>query len=327
LAERESIDLDEERREDTRRPPPPIVEIRHLRYFLAVYEELHFGRAAARLHIAQPPLSQAIRKLERELGVQLLLRTSRTVQPTDAGRVFAEEARTVVAALDVAVARARHAGGVGGRLRIGCVPYLAMESLLRFLGALDARQPALSTQLMHLQSMEQIALLHNRELDLGILPAVDTYENIEQEPIFRGPDMSMFVPVGHPLAAKSVVTPNDVRDETLVMYPRSINPALQARLLALLDDAGYRFRRLRESGGASGRDLVLTVAEGAGVAVGPFAAQSIDDGVVVRRRLEPAVRMPDTVLAWRAGTPEPLRAALEAAREIARELRAAEQGA
>src|SRR5436309_15812072 len=98
------------------------IELRHLRYFLAVFEELHFGRAAERLHMAQPPLSQAIRRLEEELGVQLLQRTSRVVTATEAGRVFADEARKVFAALDHAVLEARRAGGLGAALRIGCIP-------------------------------------------------------------------------------------------------------------------------------------------------------------------------------------------------------------
>lgn len=326
LEEREPIDADE-RRDVELRPSSHAIELRHLRYFLAVYEELHFGRGAARLHIAQPPLSQAIRKLECELGVQLLRRTSRSVQPTDAGRVFAEEARRVLAALDVAVARARHAGGIESPLRIGCVPYLPMESLLQFLGALDARLPRLPTQLTHLLTSEQIALLQTGELDLGILPATDGHEDIEQEPIFSGPDLSAFLPAGHPLAAKDAVTPADVLDETLVMFPAALNPALQPRILALLDNSGYRFRGLHEASGVSSRDVLLAVAEGFGVAIGPFAAQDIDDPVVVRRPLHPTVRMPDTVLAWRAGAAKPLHASLEVACEIARGLRATEIGA
>jgi DNA-binding MarR family transcriptional regulator len=97
--------------------PQPAIELRHLRYFLAVSEELHFGRAAERLYIAQPPLSQAIRKLERELGVSLLRRTSRVVTQTEAGRVFAEDARNVLASFDRALAEARKAGGVGTNIR------------------------------------------------------------------------------------------------------------------------------------------------------------------------------------------------------------------
>src|SRR5919204_3737039 len=100
---------------------PPQVEIRHLRYFLAVSEELHFRRAADRLHTAQPPLSQAIQKLEGALGVRLLDRTSRAVAPTEAGVVFAEEAREILAGLERAVSRARSAANGQTRPRIGCV--------------------------------------------------------------------------------------------------------------------------------------------------------------------------------------------------------------
>ena len=96
--------------------PPAAIELRHLRYFLAVMDELHFGRAAERLHIAQPPLSQAIRRLEDELGVKLLNRTSRVVTPTEAGRVFAAGARKVLAGLNSAIADTRRAGGTSEAL-------------------------------------------------------------------------------------------------------------------------------------------------------------------------------------------------------------------
>src|SRR4051812_36075260 len=95
------------------------IELRHLRYFLAVVEELHFGRAATRLDMAQPPLSRAIRKLEESLGVQLLTRSSRAVAPTAAGLVFAEEARKVLADVEQAVSAARHAGGGPPEVRGG----------------------------------------------------------------------------------------------------------------------------------------------------------------------------------------------------------------
>src|SRR2546423_14881748 len=120
---------------------PIQIELRHLRYFLAVVEELHFGRAAERLYIAQPPLSQAIRRLEEELGVQLLQRTSRVVTATEAGRVFADEARKVFAALDQAVVEARRAGGLGGALRIGWLPGRAIGRLVQCLRGLAAEGP------------------------------------------------------------------------------------------------------------------------------------------------------------------------------------------
>src|SRR3954470_14471877 len=105
-------------------PAPTTIELRHLRYFLAVIDELHFGRAAERLHMAQPPLSRAVRQLEDELGVKLLNRTSRVVTPTEAGLVFAEEARKVLGGFELAVAEAHRAGGPSRLLRLGAVPYL-----------------------------------------------------------------------------------------------------------------------------------------------------------------------------------------------------------
>jgi DNA-binding transcriptional LysR family regulator len=198
----------------------PAIELRHLRYFLAVSEELHFGRAAQRLHIAQPPLSQAIRKLEHELGVSLLRRTSRVVTQTEAGRVFAEEARNVLASFDRALAEARKAGGVGTKLRIGCAVDLAIEQLLRFLTALHETEPALEAHVTHLPASEQVARLRQGDLDLGIFFLAEEYDDLEMSPVFSGEHLAVFLPRDHRLAARKVLGPSDLAGETLVTFPR-----------------------------------------------------------------------------------------------------------
>jgi DNA-binding transcriptional LysR family regulator len=316
-------------RADAERTQPQVgsgalaIELRHLRYFLAVFEELHFGRAAERLHIAQPPLSQAIRRLEEELGVQLLRRTSRVVTPTEAGRAFAKEARVVLSRFDLAVAEARRAGGAGSALRIGCVPDLPIERLLAFLGALEERLPASRQQVRHLTGHEQVRQLRSGELDLAVLHGGGTLPGIESEPLFPGEPVAAFLARGHPLADRSTLGPSDLEDETLVVIPRTANPAFRDQWLVRIDAAGYRFPSVHEAGGPFARDLLLAVASGAGVAFGAFSLSDVTEvgAIVVRRALDPPVSMPETVAAWPADAPRRLRADLEAVREVACSIR------
>jgi DNA-binding transcriptional LysR family regulator len=284
--------------------------LRHLRYFLAVSEELHFGRAAQRLHIAQPPLSQAIRKLEHELGVSLLRRTSRVVTRTEAGSVFAEEARNVLAAFDLAIAEARKAGGIGTKLRIGCALNLAIERLLRFLSALHEIEPALEAHVSHLVASEQVQRLRRGELDLGIFFYAEEYDDLEMRPVFSGEHMAVYLPRDHELAAKETLEPTDLLDETLLTFPRESNPALHDHLLTTFGEAGYRFRSVEEAGGLNARDLMVAVAEKSGVAVWPRIGEGSETStIVVARALDPPLAMPDTVVAW-ANLPERLPASL-----------------
>src|SRR5438105_586951 len=166
--------------------PPTAIELRHLRYFLAVAEELHFGRAAERLHIAQPPLSQAIRKLEDELGVKLLNRTSRVVTPTAAGLAFAEEARHVLESFEHAVSEARRAGGAGNVLRIGCLPFIPIRRLMLFLEAARRLLPGWQTEVVHLITPEQLRRLRAGDLDLAIFHYSGDQEGLELIRIFTG---------------------------------------------------------------------------------------------------------------------------------------------
>jgi LysR family transcriptional regulator, benzoate and cis,cis-muconate-responsive activator of ben and cat genes len=300
----------------------PAIELRHLRYFLAVSEELHFGRAAQRLHIAQPPLSQAIRKLEHELGVSLLRRTSRVVTQTEAGRVFSEEARNVLAAFDRALAEVRKAGGVGTKLRIGCALNLAIERLLRFLTALHEIEPALEAHVSHLVASEQVQRLRRGDLDLGIFFYAEEYDDLEMRPLFAGEYMAVYLPRDHYLAAKEALEPADLADETLLTFPRESNPALHDYLLTSFGEAGYRFKSVEEAGGLNARDLMVAVAERAGVAFWPRIGEGSETStIVVARSLDPPLTMPDTVVAW-TKLPERLPASLiQSVRDLAEVLR------
>ena len=298
------------------------VELRHLRYFLAVFEELHFGRAAARLHLAQPPLSQAIRKLEHELGVRLFERTSRVVAPTAAGAALAAEARRVLEAFETAVVEARRAGGASSPLRVGCVPYLPIEQLIDFLDSLRERGGP-SAQVTHLFTLEQLRLLREGELDVGLFPLPHERDGLELEPLFPGVPLAAILPASHPAATKAVLRPPDLRDDVLVTFPSAENPGLYEHFLALIGDAGFRFRAVREAGGLTSRDTLLAVAAGTGVALGPFSLTELRDveGVVVHRSLDPPLSLPETVAAWPADPPPRLRSSLAAVRELALELR------
>jgi DNA-binding transcriptional LysR family regulator len=304
---------------------PPAIELRHLRYFLAVSEELHFGRAAERLHISQPPLSQAIRKLEDELGVQLLDRTTRIVSLTEAGTVFARESRRVLAGFEVALAETRRAGSTADALRIACVPHLPIERLLAFLAGLQENEASARPEVTHLPSREQVRRLRTGQLDLGIFHDPGGIEDVELEPLFPGEPLAAFLPQDHPLAGRTALSPADLVDEVLLASSRNVNPALHDRWLASIDRAGYRFRTVREAGGTNGRDVLLAVAHGRGVTLAPFSLAEVAGAgtLVLRRPIDPPVAMPDTAVAWRADPPERLRVVLDHVREVARRLRAA----
>src|SRR5438552_6461734 len=145
------------------------MELRHLRYFVAVAEELHFGRAAARLRISQPPLSQQIMGLERELGVELFRRTKREVQVTAAGRAFLDRARQVLAEVDRAIEAVRRAArGVVGRIEVGYVPTAEIRIVPRLLREFRKRYPQVEVGLHPLNPGEQVEALRHSRIDLAL---------------------------------------------------------------------------------------------------------------------------------------------------------------
>jgi DNA-binding transcriptional LysR family regulator len=301
----------------------PSIELRHLRYFLAVAEELHFGRAAARLRISQPPLSQAIRKLEDELGVQLLHRSSRSVVPTPAGLVFAEEARKVLGALDAAIAEGRRAGGARSVVRVGAVHTVALDREQQFFSLVSARDPSLQFEVTHLSSLEQLRHLRSGELDFGVLPLPVPSHGILTEPLFEGDQAVALLPPGHPLASKRTITPKDVSGEVLVTFPRRLNTLVYDWWLSAIGRAGYRFSDIYEVSGTDPRDLILAVAGGSGIGLGSasFVAGADAKPVVSARPLARKLFGPTIAVAWRANGPRHDGVLVALIREVAGELR------
>ncbi|HKV74141.1 MAG TPA: LysR family transcriptional regulator [Gemmatimonadales bacterium] len=245
----------------------PGIELRHLRSFVAVAEELHFGRAAARLGIAQPPLSQQIQRLEAGLGTRLFDRTNRRVALTDAGRALLEHAGRVLQGSAAAVEAVRRAArGESGPLRVAFAASVMFLSLPRIIRAFRQRYPEVRLDLREMPTGLQLEALRAEELDIGFLRQPDPDPELELETVMSEP-LRAAVPVGHPLATRSRIRLESLAAEPFVLFPREIAPGLHAQVLALCRSAGFAPRVVQES-----RELYTTVSlveAGMGVTIIP----------------------------------------------------------
>ena len=216
------------------------MELRHLRYFVAVAEELNFRRAAERLHLAQPPLSAQIKNLETELGARLFERSTRAVRLTPAGRVFLEEARVVLAAASRAEQRARGAQhGLVGTLRIGVLAPSATNRLARILRSYRQKFPGVEFSLFELTSLEQLHRLRADQLDVGLCrPPIGSPE-LETRFLEESP-MVLAAPTGHRLARLRRLTWADFHNEPLVMIHPSLQHGYYDGFLAACAQAGAK---------------------------------------------------------------------------------------
>ncbi len=268
------------------------VELRHLRYFVAVAELLHFGRAAARLHIAQPPLSQQIRRLEHELGVPLFHRTNRRVALTDAGTAFLDEARRTLVQADRAIAITRKADrGELGRLVIGYMASAELSVFPKVLPVFRKRYPDVELDLQILPPREQFEQLRAGRLHVGFvrLPAKDRHLMIV--PIFKEPLVAV-LPTRHPLGRRRSIALAALCDERLVLFPRHHAPGYYDWLVNLCRRAGFNSEPVHES--EKLHTMLSLVAMGRGVALMPKCVTELGRKGVVCRPLRP--RIPDTEL-------------------------------
>lgn len=223
------------------------MELRQLRYFVAVAEELHFNRAAVKLHIAQPALSQQIQRLERELEVTLLMRTTRRVELTPAGDVLLAEARRVLAVADHARAAVAHAAdGQAGLLRIGFVPSAALKIMATLVTALQHAWPLVRLDLQEATTEQQVARILDGMLDVGVVREFAPIAGIVGEQIFREP-LILAVPTNHPLANRESVWLHELDGEGFVAFSRSQVSRLHDHIFALCHHAGVRFEIVQEA--------------------------------------------------------------------------------
>jgi DNA-binding transcriptional LysR family regulator len=247
------------------------MELRHLRYFLAVAEELHFGRAAARLHIQQPPLSRQIQLLEAELGFPLFERSRRRVELTPAGASLLGGARQVLAALEVAVHDARSASeGQSGRLVVGYPSSLAYSGLTELLRAFRTSFPSVALTLRELPPGDQIDALKAGSLDVGFVrTSLDDPALVAD--LVRREALMVVLPDDHPLATRRAIPLQALAREPFVMFPRARGPAFFDQLMSLCSAAGFTPRIVQE---APQLDIISMVAAGFGVSIMPSSMRN-----------------------------------------------------
>ncbi|MEV7872230.1 LysR substrate-binding domain-containing protein [Streptomyces sp. NPDC088124] len=280
------------------------MELRYLRYFAAVAETCHFGKAAEALHMAQPPLSQAIRRLELELGVELFTRTTRQVSLTGAGEVFRTDVERILQAVDEAVARvARFTDGVDGILRVGLTGSASYRQLPALARLLKRGLPRVTME-VHTEMLtpaQELALIERR-LDIGVLRPPIRQKGIAHRIIAEEP-LVVAVPEEHWLAKTDTVHVERLRHEDFIMYGATLGSVVGDAVVRNCLASGFYPHRAYEVTETSA--ALALVAAGLGVAVLPDSIRSAPREGVVCKDIVDALSVP-LALAWRADDESPL---------------------
>lgn len=250
------------------------IELRHLRYFIAVAEELHFGHAAARLNISQPPLSQQIQILEQQIGARLFARTNRSVSLTDAGKQFLADSRQILSQVEDAAARAaRLHHGETGELRIGftsSAPFI--KAVSDTLSTFRHRYPDVHIQTRETNTREQIVPLNEGALDLGLMRNTQLPETLVWERVLREPLLAM-VPRDHPLASQPGVSLRELAREPFVFFDPHVGTGLYDDILGLMRRYDLTPVITQEVGEAM--TIIGLVAAGLGVSILPASFRRV----------------------------------------------------
>jgi DNA-binding transcriptional LysR family regulator len=249
------------------------MELRLLRSFIVVAEELSIGRAAIRLHISQPPLTRQIQQLEQELGSELLLRTTRGVELTEAGRIFLEEARNIVALTEIASERTRKAGqGQLGRIDVGIFGSGIFGMIPAILMAYRQAYPEVNIVLHSMDKGEQINALRQRRINVGFNRLLQETPDINSEVILREA-LYLAVNLHHPFAQEERSDWKSLAGHPLVVFPSGTRPSFIDWVCDACRDEGFQPSIVQEVGDAL--NGVALVATGFGLCIVPESATNL----------------------------------------------------
>ena len=278
------------------------MELRHLRYFVAVAEELHFGRAAKRLCITQQPLSRQIKDLEEELGVELFYRTKRTVRLTEVGEIFLVETIKILQQADYAVELVKQASqGKIGRITVGFTGSALNIVLPAAVRQFKQLYPQVDLTLKRMQTPEQVEALNNGQIDLGLLHPPIEDNTLILETIYRE-QLVVALPDNHPLAkdASVPISLKQLANESFIIFPRHIGSVLYDRIITLCQQASFSPNIIQEA--IPQQTILGLVAAEIGVSLIHSSVRTLGRiGVVFKDLIEPTPIL-ETAVAWNPNT-------------------------
>lgn len=279
------------------------MQITWMKTFLAVAEELHFGRAAQRLNLAQPAVSQQIQNMEKSLHTRLFERDKRSVKLTDAGAAFLDPCRAALTAIDIAAGRARNAGtGEHGRLRIGYNAGFGPDLFINVIRAVSERYPHLQLEVDSSRTnTENLRNLEAGKCDLALVGGTVTGTGLSWQ-VLGSMALGLVLPMIHPLAEQESISMGQLREEAFILFKPAPGRTLRSMAEELFELAGFLPRKIVEV--KDGMSVHTLVAAGLGMGFGPYPSGSTVPSTLAMRPLTESTPV-DLSIVWRAGTETP----------------------
>ncbi|WGV59144.1 LysR substrate-binding domain-containing protein [Brevibacillus brevis] len=280
------------------------MDLKKLRYFIAVAEELHFNRAASKLNMTQPPLTQQIQSLEEELGVKLLKRTKRQVRLTAAGAIFLEESRRIVSQLEQAVTRTKRASqGKIGHLSIAFVDSAVGGMLVNVIKGFREHFPEVELSLLEMTSAEQRKALEDGKIDIGFLRVAEPSIHITFR-LFTNETLVAVLPKNHPLALQPALSVQALADEPFILFPHRMGTSFHDFILNFCRQHGFLPRVVQEA--VQMYTIVNLVAAGMGISIVPSSVSVFQRSDVVFRTFMEEPPLVPLYAAWKTDRSEPV---------------------